>query len=94
MSTSLVIRRDSLCGIISPLEGTGTEAKTAYNICKEQFDKMKPSAAIYRRDFLNKQIKGYNSNGNTFQAKKLKEILHREKSRNNWRLINRALEQR
>ena len=94
ISTTLITRRARACGIIDPLESTPTEADKAYKICKTQFEKMKPRAAIYRRDFLRKQIKDYKANGNVFQAARLKVMQTREKSSSDWRRINSAWAQR
>ena len=84
ISTTLITRRAKACGIVNPLQSTPSEADKAYKICKTQFEKMKPKAAIYRRDFLRKQIKDYKANGDTFEAARLKVMQTREKSSNDW----------
>jgi hypothetical protein len=90
ISTTFIMRKAKACGISDPLQSTPKEATTAYNICKKQFDKMKPSAAIYRREFLRKQIKDYKANGNQAQAAQLQVLRRRENTTNDWRRINNA----
>ena len=94
ISTTFIMRKAKACGIVDPLQSTPKEATTAYNICKNQFDKMKPRAAIYRREFLRKQIKDYKANGNQAQAAQLQVLQRREKTTNDWRRINNAWSQR
>lgn len=79
ISTSLITKKAQSCGIEGPVYCTALEANTAYNICKEQFDLMKPKSAIYRRDFIWKQIRDFKDKGGQTAVKSLQIIQGREK---------------
>jgi len=90
ISTTLIERKARSCGIEDPFHGTALEAHTAYNICRDQFNLMKPKAAIYRRDFIRQRIKEYKSKGDMVAVYNLKLQQQREKSVTDWRRINSA----
>ena len=52
INTAMIRRQAKKCGIRNPLSGTLQEAKKAYNLCRDRFNKLKPLAESRRRAFL------------------------------------------
>lgn len=88
---SITIRRKAkACGIFQPLSATLQQAQRGYAICRDEFNKLKPYAALYRREFLSKRIIEEEESGNKKQAQEIRQIMRHEETRRMWGSIARA----
>ena len=64
INCTIIKCRTKACGIQRPLSTTLTEATRAYKICRDEFDRLKPGAGVYRENFLARRVKEELARGN------------------------------
>ena len=94
INTALIRREASQCLIESPLSGTLPEAMKAFKISKETYYKLRPYAPEYRKAHLMDKVKEAKRKNQNKRAKEILQLIMRERIREDWKSINRALEQR
>ena len=65
----IIKRRSKVCGIQRPLSFTLTEAERANKIFRDEFERLKPDADVYRASLLVHIVKEEVSRGNIKKAK-------------------------
>jgi hypothetical protein len=58
--------------------------------CAAEFERLRPLAGKYRREFLSKLVKEAQDQRNDKKATEIRAIIKREHIKNKWRQINRA----
>ena len=94
VNTALIRREASQCQIESPLSGTLPEAMEAYTISKNTYYKLRPHAPEYRKAHLRKKVKEAEGKNQHKRAKEILQLITRERIRDEWKCINRAVKQR
>ena len=94
INKSKLRRRARSCGIESPFSATLREAERAYDLCKREFEQLKPHAGAHRTSFIHDLIEAAEDEGDKAKARSLRAMVRRERTRKMWTSIRQAIKKR
>ena len=94
INRAIIKRKAKKFGISAPLSSTLSSATAAKKKCADEFERLRPLAGKYRRQFLHKLVCEAKESGNNGKSNEIKSIIKREEVKRKWARINRALQKR
>ena len=94
INRAIIKRKAKKFGISAPLSSTLSSATAAKKKCADEFERLRPLAGKYRRQFLRKLASEAEESGDKNKSTEIKSIIQREEVKRKWNKINRALKKR